>query len=69
MLSSATLSVKWIAPSEAAGVAEGLEVVGDRDRVEAAALRLERVAEQLPGTELLGGCLVSEREHRASLDG
>ena len=44
----------------AAGVPERLEVIRDRDAVEAELLGEQREAEQLRGGELLGGRLVSE---------
>ena len=47
-----------------ADVPERLEVIGDRDAVEAEALGSDAEREQLRGRELLGGGLVAEAQRR-----
>ena len=48
----------------AAGVAPGLEVIADHDRVEADGLGVDREVEQFAGRELFRRGLVAEFEHR-----
>src|SRR5690606_36888973 len=46
-----------------AGIAPGLEVIADRDRLEAVLLCLDRELHEFARTELLGGRLISQFQH------